>query len=40
LILGVGLAAVGGELFLRGANGLATWARVPTRLVGVTLAAF
>ena len=40
LVLGIGLAALGGELFLRGANGLATWVRVPTRLVGVTLAAF
>lgn len=40
LVAGVGVAAVGGELFVRGAVGLATWARVPARLVGVTVAAF
>lgn len=40
LLAGVAAAAVGGELFVRGAVGLATWARVPARLVGVTVAAF
>ena len=40
LLAGVGFAAVGGDLFVRGAVGLATWARIPARLVGVTVAAF
>jgi cation:H+ antiporter len=40
LLAGVGCAAVGGELFVRGAVGLAAWARVPARLVGVSVAAF
>lgn len=40
LVAGVGAAAVGGELFVRGAVGLATWARVPAGLVGATVAAF
>jgi cation:H+ antiporter len=40
LLAGVAAAAVGGELFVRGAVGLASWARVPARLVGVTIAAF
>lgn len=33
-------AGAGGELFVRGAVGLATWARVPAALVGATVAAF
>jgi cation:H+ antiporter len=40
LLAGVGCAAVGGELFVRGAVGLAAWARIPARLVGVSVAAF
>jgi cation:H+ antiporter len=40
LLAGVGCAAVGGELFVRGAVGLAAWARIPARLVGVSIAAF
>ncbi len=40
LLAGVGCAAVGGELFVRGAVGLAAWARVPARVVGVSIAAF
>jgi cation:H+ antiporter len=40
LLLGLGLAAAGGELFVRGAVGLATWARVPPGIVGATVAAF
>lgn len=38
--LGVGFAALGGELFVRGAVGLAAWARVAPAVVGVTVAAF
>jgi cation:H+ antiporter len=40
LTLGVLLAGLGGELFLAGLLGLATWARVPARLVATTIAAF
>ncbi len=40
LVAGVVFAAAGGELFVRGAVGLAVWARVPARLVGVSVAAF
>jgi cation:H+ antiporter len=40
LAAGVGLAAVGGELFVRGTVGLAAWARVPAALAGATVAAF
>lgn len=40
LIAGVVLAWFGGELFVRGGVGLAAWARWPTAVIGVTVAAF
>lgn len=40
LILGVVCAAAGGEFFLRGAIGLAQWARISAGIIGVTVAAF
>lgn len=40
LVLGVVCAVLGGELFVRGATGLARLARVPAHLIGVTVAAF
>lgn len=40
LLLGVLLAGVGGELFVRGAVGIAAAARVPPGIVGATVAAF
>lgn len=40
LLAGVVLAWFGGELFVRGGVGLAAWARWPTAVIGVTVAAF
>ncbi|HMQ03068.1 MAG TPA: calcium/sodium antiporter [Pyrinomonadaceae bacterium] len=40
LILGLICAGLGGELFVRGAVGLAHWARVPAGIIGATIAAF
>jgi len=40
LVLGIACAAVGGNLFVRGAVGLASWLRVPAGLIGATVAAF
>lgn len=40
LVGGLACAAIGGELFVRGAVGLAAWARVPARVVATTVAAF
>ena len=40
LLAGVACAGIGGELFVRGAVGLAGWARVSRAIVGVTVAAF
>jgi cation:H+ antiporter len=40
LFLGVVAAAFGGEFFVRGAVGLASWARVPAGIIGTTVAAF
>ncbi|MGE3856555.1 MAG: calcium/sodium antiporter [Dehalococcoidia bacterium] len=40
LIIGIVLAAVGGELFVRGAVGLAATLRVPPGIIGATVAAF
>lgn len=40
LVAGVVAAAVGGELFVRGAVGLAAWMRVPAGIIGATVAAF
>jgi cation:H+ antiporter len=40
LILGVACAGIGGELFVRGAVGLAHWARISPGIIGATVAAF
>lgn len=40
LILGVFLAAVGGEFFVRGSVGIAHWARISPGIIGATVAAF
>jgi len=40
LVLGLICAGVGGELFVRGAIGVAHWARIPAGIVGATVAAF
>ena len=40
LLLGVVSAGIGGELFVRGAVGLAAWARISPGIIGVTVAAF
>jgi cation:H+ antiporter len=40
LILGVVFAGIGGELFVRGAVGLAHWARISPGIIGATIAAF
>ncbi len=40
LALGVLCAGGGGELFVRGLLGLASWARVPARIAAATIAAF
>jgi cation:H+ antiporter len=40
LLAAVVVAGAGGELFVRGAVGLAAWARVPAGLIGTTVAAF
>jgi cation:H+ antiporter len=40
VILGVICAGMGGELFVRGAVGLAHWARVSPGIIGATVAAF
>jgi cation:H+ antiporter len=40
LILGVVCAGIGGELFVRGAVGLAHWTRVSPGVIGATVAAF
>lgn len=40
LILGVICAGLGGEFFIRGSVGLASWARVSPGIIGVTVAAF
>jgi cation:H+ antiporter len=40
LLIGVVCAGIGGELFVRGAVGLATWARVSAGIIGATVAAF
>ncbi len=40
LILGIICAGVGGELFVRGAVGLAFWVRVSPGIIGATVAAF
>lgn len=40
LILGIICAGIGGELFIRGAVGLAYWARISPGIIGATVAAF
>lgn len=40
LALGIVCAGAGGELFVRGAVGLAHWLRIPPGIIGVTVAAF
>jgi cation:H+ antiporter len=40
LTLGIVCAGIGGELFVRGAVGLAQWVRVSPGLIGATVAAF
>jgi cation:H+ antiporter len=40
LTLGLMCAALGGELFVRGAVGIASAARIPPGIVGATIAAF
>jgi cation:H+ antiporter len=40
LVIGVVCAGIGGELFVRGAVGLAGWARISPGIVGATVAAF
>lgn len=40
LLLGIALAAIGGELFVRGSVTLAHRLRVPTGIIGATVAAF
>lgn len=40
LLLGVVFAGLGGELFVTGSVGLASWARISPAIVGATIAAF
>lgn len=40
LLVGIVCAALGGELFVRGAVGIARWARVSPGIIAVTVAAF
>ncbi len=40
LLIGVACAGLGGELFVRGAVGLASWARISPGIIGATVAGF
>lgn len=40
LLIGLALAGFGGEMFVKGAVGLASWLRVPAGIIGLTVAAF
>lgn len=40
LLIGVGCAGVGGDLFVRGMIGVARWARISAAIIGTTVAAF
>lgn len=40
LLLGLFLAAVGGDRFVRGSVGLASWLGIPAGIIGATIAAF
>lgn len=40
VVLGVICAGIGGELFVRGSVGLASWMRIPPGIIGATVAAF
>ena len=40
LVIGVVFAGTGGELFVRGSVGIASWARISPGIIGATVAAF
>lgn len=40
LLIGLIFAGVGGEMFVRGLVGIASWARIPAGVIGATVAAF
>jgi cation:H+ antiporter len=40
IVMGVVCAGIGGELFVRGSVGLAKWMRIPSGIIGATVAAF
>ncbi|MFM7126750.1 MAG: calcium/sodium antiporter [Actinomycetota bacterium] len=40
LVVGLILAALGGDRFVRGSVGLASWLRIPSGIIGATVAAF
>jgi cation:H+ antiporter len=40
LAIGLVCVAIGGELFIKGVVGFASWLRIPTGIVGVTIVAF
>lgn len=40
LVFGIVCAAIGGEMFVRGSVGLASWARISPGIIGATVAAF
>ena len=40
LLIGVGCAGIGGDLFVRGMIGVARWARISAAIIGTTVAAF
>ncbi|MBN2200475.1 sodium:calcium antiporter [bacterium] len=40
LVLGMACAGIGGELFVRGAVGIARWARISPGIIGATVGAF
>lgn len=40
LVIGLVAAAAGGEFFVRGSVGIASWLRVPPGIIGLTVAAF
>ncbi|MFN8016119.1 MAG: calcium/sodium antiporter [Acidimicrobiia bacterium] len=40
LVIGIIFAGLGGELFVKGAVGVASWAKIPAGIIGATIAAF
>lgn len=40
VVIGIVCAGIGGELFVRGSVGLAKWMRIPSGIIGATVAAF